>query len=165
MVYKKDVINLPQYKKLNLGCGAYTLPGYVNIDMQPPADVIGDFTEIQFSDVTEIRMSHILEHLPWSRVPEILHNLRLSMVRDAEIIIEVPDMEYIMQRGVYDRFAEIAIYGIQSAPGEYHQAGFTQQSLALKLTDAGFTVSNWRVFLSEHEARPGFPCIEVIGKA
>lgn len=165
MAYRKDVEDLPQYKKLNLGCGEYTLPGYINIDIQPPADVIGDFTEMEFTHVTEIRMTHVLEHLPWVRVPEILHNLRQWMEPEGQVIIEVPDMEAILKRGVYDQWAEILIYGIQSAPGEYHQAGFTMQSLGLKLSDAGFNVVGWRAFPSEHPARPGIPCIEVIGQA
>jgi predicted SAM-dependent methyltransferase len=152
-------------KKLNLGCGAFTMPGFINIDIQEPADVIGDFTRMEFSGVDEIVMSHVLEHISWQRTDEVLALVRSWMKRRALLTVEVPDMNAILQRGIYDQVAEIYIYGIQSAIGEFHLAGFTQEKLAYRMEAAAFTVQSSRAFLSETQGRVGLPCVEVIGKA
>lgn len=150
-------------KKLNLGCGEFALPGYINVDLQPPADVIGNFLQMEFSDVTDVQMIHILEHVSWQESARTLQLVCSWMVEGGTITVEVPDMEAIMARGTYDYFAEIAIYGIQSAIGEFHLAGFTEAKLRALMTSVGFTVTGSRTFLSEHPARPGFPCLEVCG--
>jgi hypothetical protein len=152
-------------KKLNLGCGEFTLPGYINVDIQPPADVIGDFLQMEFSAVTDVVMSHILEHISWQETAAVLKKVHSWMVPGGTILVEVPDMDAVMARGTYDQFAEIAIYGIQSAIGEFHLAGFNLGKLTSFLTTAGFTVTSNRAFISDHPARPGFPCIEAIGEA
>lgn len=147
--------------KLNLGCGEFTLPGYCNVDIQPPADVIGDFTkDFDFSDVTEVEMSHVLEHLSWHDTEKVLHTVRLWMKPAGTLRVEVPDMGAIMGRGIWDKATEIAVYGIQSDEGEYHKAGFNAASLRGCLERTGWSVDQVRAFASTHPARPNFPCLE-----
>lgn len=53
--------------KLNLGCSDHHLPGYVNVDVVPPADVIADLNERwpwDSDSVDEIVAHDIIEHLP-----------------------------------------------------------------------------------------------------
>ncbi len=147
--------------KLNLGCGEFPLPGFINVDLQAPADVVGDFTkDFTFTNVQEVRMTHVLEHIPWTRTVETLTLVHSWMVPGAEIIVEVPDMDAIIARGVFDHDAQIAVYGIQSSPGEFHMAGFTVRNLRIALAEAGFANTAAVTFLSEHPARVGFPCLE-----
>lgn len=149
--------------KLNLGCGEFTMPGYINVDIKPPADAIGDFTkDFDFHDVEEVVMSHILEHIPWSRTLETLKLVHSWMRPGAQLTVEVPDMQTVFERGVFDVAAQIATYGIQSSEGEYHMAGFTDELLRSALEQCGFTVKETRRFTSEHPARPGFPCLEAV---
>ena len=72
--------------KLNLGCGVYYKPGYINIDMfeSEIADEIADICHLEYEDnsVDEIEASHIIEHfdvitLPLisKTVPCVLHAL------------------------------------------------------------------------------------------
>lgn len=53
--------------RLNLGCGRKLTPGYFNVDLQPPADILHDLNEYPWpfkdSTVSEIRAWHIVEHL------------------------------------------------------------------------------------------------------
>jgi hypothetical protein len=146
--------------KLNLGCGEFTLPGYCNIDLQPPADVVADFRELSFSDVEEVEMSHVLEHLSWQDTNAVLHQVRLWMRAGGTLRVEVPDMGMILARGVWDKDAEIAVYGIQSGEGEYHKSGFNAEKLRVCLEHTAWRVDQVRSFASTHPARPGFPCLE-----
>jgi predicted SAM-dependent methyltransferase len=53
--------------KLNLGCSDALVPGYVNVDLCPPADRIADLRQAwpwPDSSVDEIRAHDIFEHLP-----------------------------------------------------------------------------------------------------
>lgn len=53
--------------KLNLGCGAVKLPGYVGVDVRPVGDVVADLCgNWPFGDesVDRICASHLVEHLP-----------------------------------------------------------------------------------------------------
>jgi len=153
-------------KKLNLGCGEFPLEGYTNVDLRPPADVIGDFTtDFDFKDVDEVIMSHVLEHLPWGTTNNVLALVRSWMNSGGKIIIEVPDMAAAFNRGVFDEWAKIVTYGIQDGEGEYHKAGFTLEKLAKNVMECGFELEQGRTFLSEHRMRRGMPCIEVIGIA
>lgn len=152
-------------KRLNLGCGEFPIEGWINVDLQPPADVVGDFTEMRFEHVDEVVMSHVLEHIPWTRTVPTLKLIRSWMLPDKRITIEVPDMEAVHERGKFDSYWLLATYGVQSSPGEFHMAGFTRVSLCLALRDAGFRPQDWRHFLSEHESRPGFPCVTVTARS
>ena len=152
-------------KRLNLGCGNYPIEGWVNVDLQPPADVIGDFTKMDFEDVDEVVMFHVLEHIPWVRTEQTLKLIHSWMKPNARITIEVPDMEVIQKRERFDNYWLLATYGVQSNPGEYHMAGFSRVSLCLALRDAGFRPQDWIHFESEHEARQGFPCVLVKARA
>lgn len=152
--------------RLNLGSGDWPLEGYVNVDLYSDnADVNGDFTEMDFEYVEEIEMSHILEHIPWSKMTPTMERVHSWMVPGGAIRIEVPDMQFFIERGVYDLAAQIAFYGIQSAPGEYHMAGFTEATLRQLLAETGFTVRSTRRFFSDHKARPNFPCLEATATA
>lgn len=68
-----DGVNL---LKLNLGCGIFYKPGYINVDLfeKSIADQIYDVRHLSFEDnsVDEIEASHILEHFDVIQIPYIL---------------------------------------------------------------------------------------------
>lgn len=57
-------------KKLNLGCGQFPKPGYVNVDFDPAsgAEVLHDLTKAPYpfadGEFEHIEADHVLEHLP-----------------------------------------------------------------------------------------------------
>lgn len=152
--------------KLNLGCGDHPLEGYVNVDLHSDsADVKGDIRELTFEGVEEVVMSHVLEHMPWKETCDVLERVHSWMIDGGVLSVEVPDMQAVFERGVFDMDAQIATYGIQSAPGEIHMAGFTDVMLADAINQSGFTTQEVRRFVSQHPARRNFPCIEAVALA
>lgn len=150
--------------KLNIGSGQYPLEGYVNIDLYEPADIQGDFMEMQFEGVTEAVLSHVLEHLSWRQSKPALRLVRSWMDIGARIVVEVPDMSTIVAMG-FTRDTRGAMYGDQSHEGEYHKTGFSDKMLVNDLLECGFGNVQTRRFLSTHPARDGFPCLEATAVA
>jgi hypothetical protein len=148
--------------RVNLGCGGYSLDGFTNVDLFPPADIVGDFMEMDFTDLEEVVMIHSLEHLPWVQTPAALARIRSWLASGGVLTIEVPDMETIMAYGTGDSRWLSWVYGVQSHIGEHHQAGFTKPLLHGLLELQGYTVTSARTFLSTHPMRVGFPCLEVV---
>lgn len=151
--------------RLNLGSGGFPLPGYVNVDLVEPADVVGDFTAMTFRNVDEVRMSHVLEHISWRRTGETLARVRSWMSAGGRLTVEVPDMAALFALGPSYPAWQQWLFGEQSHAGEIHLAGFTLASLREAVAAAGFTVETAYAFRSEHPARPGYPCVEVVARA
>jgi len=149
--------------KVNLGSGEMPMDGWTNVDQYVPADVMGDFRTLDFHDLDEVYMSHALEHVSWRDVPALLARIRGWMRPGARFKVEVPDMQAIMRHTPVEWL--IYVYGGQAHQGEYHQSGYTAESLGRLLTDAGFANVAVRTFDSTHPYRPGMPCLEATGYA
>lgn len=148
--------------RLNLGCGGYPLDGYTNLDLYPPADIVGDFMQMEFTGLEEVAMIHSLEHLPWVETPQILTRIKGWLAPGGTLRIEVPDMEAIMAMGTAGTVWNQYVYGCQAHEGEYHKAGFTEDLLAGLLELVGYRIVSTRRFVGGHPMREGFPNLEVV---
>ena len=149
-----------------MGCGTLPLPDWTNVDQHSEqADIRGDVRELHFEGVDEVRMDHMLEHLPGRDIPPFLKRVHGWMRPGGRITVEVPDMQKICEIGLTHSMAMQWIYGAQDHDGEYHKFGFNAWSLGLALEDAGFKDVETRVFRSDHWAREGMPCAEATGVA
>jgi predicted SAM-dependent methyltransferase len=77
--------------KLNLGCSDRTMPGFIGVDIAPPADVVADLTQLwpwPDSSVDEVRAHDIFEHLP-DRI-HTMNQLWRVLKPGATATIEVP---------------------------------------------------------------------------
>lgn len=154
--------------RLNLGSGHLPVKGFLNVDMHTEeADIQGDLRFMDFRDVEAVRMSHVLEHLPWQETVTVLERIRSWMKPGGEITVEVPDMKTIMREGSMSPHAEwvIYVYGCQDNDGEYHKAGFTEEMLRTVLMRAGYTRISTKTFRSTVEGRIGMPCLEAVAVA
>lgn len=81
--------------KLNVGCGRFRAPGWVNIDNNPNiiADHVADLTQLppQIQGVTTVYLGHILHLIPPDQVPTVLANLWQRCVSGAQVAAVGPD--------------------------------------------------------------------------
>jgi predicted SAM-dependent methyltransferase len=155
--------NATKTKMVNLGCGKYPLPGYVNVDLHEPADVQGDVWDLNFDDVEAVRMDHFLEHFSHRVTLQLLMRVRSWMKPGGMLQVEVPDMDTIMGGGYKDWLRYV--YGSQQHEGEFHRSGFTTESLYAVLKDAGFTEIKTACFESEFKTRRGMPVLQAVARA
>jgi predicted SAM-dependent methyltransferase len=138
--------------RLNLGSGMTPIPGFVNVDAledAPGVDVVANIGErLPFEDGSAelVYASHLLEHFPHDRVPELLAEWRRVLAPGGALLIAVPDLETIASLMVSREgwFTPPhmpwigAIYGGQKDEYDFHKTGFTEPWLAHLLREAGF---------------------------
>lgn len=122
-----------------------------DIDPRHPNIMKVDARDIQIDNLEAIYASHIVEHVSIDEVPKMLKHWHEKLVPGGEVIINVPDMQWLSdelsrvesglpaQSEYFDTVDKLmfVIYG----PGEgfdQHKSGFTKSTLYQKLADAGF---------------------------
>lgn len=115
--------------------------------------------------VDTIYNSHLLEHIPFVRVPQVLHHWYSLLKQGGELMINVPDLEWICEWYLkllrFERTHQQALfvnnhyhwthnwdlpgnsfiqmfYGSQQHEGEFHYSGYSTNSLQEILERTGF---------------------------
>lgn len=89
--------------KLHLGCGSRILSGYLNVDMQPPADIVADIREfIPLDEPVEVLAIHVIEHLVRDEVLSTLRLIKGYLARGGRLIVEMPDREKCVRLALSD---------------------------------------------------------------
>lgn len=150
--------------RVNLGCGELPLDGWTNVDgYTTHGDIVGDFFDLEFSDLEEVCMYHALEHVSWRLVPELLVRIHSWLRPGGRFTVEVPNMDMIFRLPPADW--QTYVYGCQAHEGEYHRSGFMPHELERALFAAGFDPVELEIFESTHPMRLGMPCILARGVA
>ena len=132
--------------KLNLGCGIYYKPGYINIDMfeSEIADEIADICHLQYKDnsIDEIEASHILEHFDVLTLPFLIAEWFRVLKPDGKLAIEAPNfnkgyLKLLTKRKLKKRNALRFLFGVD-LPGNTHKIGLTPKFLKNILISTGF---------------------------
>lgn len=151
-------------KKLNLGCGANILPGWINVDnYKLPKSKNKDFVQadirnLPFKDnfADYIIMDQVLEHFGFKEIPAVLFEVRRVLKKGGKCVIIVPDFADAARQWltidhnnhfdpyVFHYLSEV-IYGNQMHEGEYHKtamsAGFLNYVCNMVgLTNTTFTI-------------------------
>ena len=133
--------------KLNLGCGIYYKPGYVNIDLEEReiADVVLDIALLPYEDnsVDVIEASHIIEHFDIIHIPYLLSEWYRVLKPGGELIVETPDLFSSVIKLRFSKFKKQIsslkfLFGVDFL-GNIHKMGFTSSFLRKILSRAGFT--------------------------
>lgn len=145
---KNKQTNFSEVRKINLGCGPYHLEGYLNIDINEPADAIMDIRKLGFEtdSIEEINCSHVLEHFPEHEVLGVLQEMYRVLKIKGVLKLEVPDLEYCVREWLNTpeddsrkwEFHLMRIFGNQFNDYEYHKTGFTETRIDRLLTAVGF---------------------------
>ena len=133
-------------RRLNLGCGIYYNPKFINMDFKTSSvsDIITNIQNlpIQSNIIEEIEASHILEHFDTCMLPFVLSEWFRILEPNGIIHIETPDLKgcvgnlrfksYSSQKNTL-RF----LFGLNDL-GNTHKLGFTVSFLKKTLKSIGF---------------------------
>jgi predicted SAM-dependent methyltransferase len=157
-----EIIKSGQSLKLHLGCGPFLFDGYVNVDGEYMKDnpniVIHDITEnypIPDNSVDEILSVHVIEHIEFWIVKDMLKEWLRILKPGGKVIVEWPDVlkasRFIVQNPnclVSDdkRDKKHTIHALYGNPRYKHRAmmhayGYSIESMSKILLDSGFSTA------------------------
>ncbi|AUB56977.1 hypothetical protein BK008_00675 [Methanobacterium sp. MZ-A1] len=87
--------------KLNIGCGNVKFSEWVNIDIEPGADLVIDVTKgLPFEDgsVDFIYNEHFIEHLDYEEGKKIIREFYRVLKKDGILRIATPDLDYVLDK-------------------------------------------------------------------
>jgi len=138
-------------KKLHLGCGSVTFPGWVNIDLDSPeADLLLDLTEpLPFaeSSVSHMFNEHFIEHITREQAVSFLKECFRVLTPEGAIRITTPNLRFLTHCYFSDSINE---WGDLWQPNSRcqmmnegmrswgHQFVYDAEELARVITEAGF---------------------------
>jgi len=86
-------------RKLHVGCGRNILPGWINADIDPRADLI-IFLErklpFKSGSLERIYSEHVLEHVPYETAVYFLREARRTLIPGGVIRIAMPDLDELI---------------------------------------------------------------------
>jgi predicted SAM-dependent methyltransferase len=86
---------------LNIGSGKVKIPNWINIDIEPGADLVIDVRKnLPFKDNTIefIYNEHFIEHLEYEDSEKALKEFYRVLKKDAHLRIATPDLDYITKK-------------------------------------------------------------------
>lgn len=107
--------------KFNIGCGRDKIPGFIGIDrFDKSADINEDIFEVDLPEgcADEILASHLIEHIPHHRGPELLKKWFNVLKPGGKLVMELPDLEGLCKAFVEAETDEekywltVCIYGV-----------------------------------------------------
>jgi SAM-dependent methyltransferase len=149
-------INPKEAKKLHLGCGNVSLPGFCNVDILNTiaVDVVSDISKLDnFSNnsIELIYACHVLEHFSHEEVKQVLSRWYQVLAPGGELRISVPDIDRIVK--IYSENWQHfqtpgnspwigLLYGGQGDPYDFHKTGFNFCWMKYLLENIGFEEIN-----------------------
>ena len=86
---------------INIGSGHKKLPGFINIDLDPVADLCADMTytlPFASNSVSGIFSEHFIEHISQAEGVAFLRECRRVLAPDGLLRVATPDLDYIVER-------------------------------------------------------------------
>ena len=139
--------------RIHLGPGDVNLQGWINIDgikMAHIHNVDKDFELQEFKDntVSEIYLSHVLEHFSFQDSKILLEKLKLKLKSNGILRISIPDIDKILK--AYEETKNLnllknAIMGGQNTDLDFHKSIYNFEELKNVLISSGYkNVSVWK---------------------
>jgi hypothetical protein len=151
-------------RRVNLGCGHLTLPGFANLDARdlPGVDIVADLRRLPFApgSIDELRATHVIEHFTeHALLTEVLPHWASVLRPGGTLTVTAPDARAIMSdlvAGTIDwETAKIVLMGGQEYEGDFHFALLDPSTACSMLEATGFAAAQVVA-----EARQNGDCLE-----
>ena len=119
---------------LNIGSGDKNLPGFINIDLEPGADIQADVRQglpFQDNSVDGIFSEHFIEHITQSEGINFFRECRRVLVQHGRVRVATPDLDYIVKRYLSEDWksnSEMFKYGMDYVQNTCEQLNLTMRS-------------------------------------
>jgi len=105
--------------RFNMGCGQDRIEGYMGVDMYgEAADIKQDIMKLDLPSecADEIMASHVIEHIPQHRAPEVLGGWYSTLKTGGKLVLETPNLEalcrdFIEQSGAEKHTTAMCMFG------------------------------------------------------
>lgn len=146
---------------LHIGCGEIDAPHFINIDARPYPHIhivtrnLFDLRNIPDSTIALVYMCHVLEHVPHSRVRDVLFEVRRVLKPEGVLRLSVPDFNLLIsiyhETGNQIDAVEPPLMGGQDYPENFHYTIFNADKLTKLLQSVGMVnVRMWDPQLCDH---------------
>lgn len=128
--------------KINIGCGMYRPPGWINVDVQEIAapDVVASAEDLPFTDssATHVYAGHVLEHMDLDgQLHAALVEIRRVLRPDGELMVVGPDLD--RAKALWPEMVDAIWPGAQhEAPGAKHLWPSTVETTVDAIVNAGY---------------------------
>lgn len=112
--------------RVNVGCGTYYAPGWVNVDAwsdgQVRPDVVADARSLPFGDGTAemVYLGHVAEHVPFDDVPVMFGEVRRVLADGGRVCVVGPDYDRAVGGGYDEALLDVIRFGGHDWPGVEH---------------------------------------------
>ncbi|HEY1252773.1 MAG TPA: methyltransferase domain-containing protein [Thermoanaerobaculia bacterium] len=134
-------------RRLHIGCGQQSIPGWINIDNQglPGVDQVLDVRHgLPFRGVAAIYAEHFLEHLSLEEGLAFLHECRRVLAPEGTLRLSTPNLDWVVLTHYHgpalpENQARVDCFRLNRAfHGWGHQFLYNATTLASALRAAGF---------------------------
>lgn len=138
---------------IHIGCGDLNDKRFINVDTRPGwhihvVDAIQNIDKQFPKNHADLMYAcHIMEHIPYAQVPDVLKKVRSRLKPGGVFRISVPNFAVIVE--MYNRHQRIEdilppLMGGQGYPDNFHRIAYDKAYLTRLLKDAGFSsVRTW----------------------
>jgi predicted SAM-dependent methyltransferase len=137
--------------KLNLGCGANRIEGFVNVDIDAelkPDEVFDFRKKFPYKDdsVDEIVMYHVIEHIERKYQDSVLTECWRVLKPNGKLTITYPEFLNCVENWKNNykgnrEFWEACIYGRQDSPSDFHVTIMHTEHFSIRLVHRGFEIT------------------------
>lgn len=161
----------PETFRVDLGSGFSPKEGYFNLDAQkvPQVNIIAEARKLPFQDNTigELRASHIIEHLSYVEVRNVLREWLRVLMPCGKLKVRTPDLDWLCkaratghhtpEESVVFFYGAFTLHACEGGHfhdiGTYnefdsHKATYTEELLAKIIQESGYLITNAQ---REHE--------------
>lgn len=119
---------------------------FKTIDIYGTPDIVQDLnTPLTITGVDEIQGYHVLEHLHYATILDVVKSWHNALVPGGMLILELPDFDRVIGWYLMGESEEALkwIFGEGSRVGQTHYWGWNKERLYHLLKDAGFETINF----------------------